>query len=1086
MIRYLIRTALLATALVWTWSGSALCLWQTFGPSDGLASAATSSVMEDRSGNLWFATNAGVSRFDGTSWHSYTAADGLPLGEGATAVLEDRSGNIWVGTYEGGISRYDGKNWRTYTTADGLLSNRVHAILEDHLGNIWIATGAGGGSLGSFSRFDGARWVTYGAAGYAYSIIEDLSGNIWVGTLGDGVGRFDGTGIQTYRTADGLADNWVTSALADRSGNVWFGTSNGLSRFDGATWQTYTTADGLPGNSVAAIYEDHLDNLWFGTVGDDGGAGLTRFDGIKWQTYTTADGLPDNYVRSILEDRWGNLWLVNGHGGVTRFDRTTWRRHTTPDPLPDNSQEVTAMLEDRSGNLWVGTQRAGVCRFDGRSWRTYTAADGLAFDWVTAIVEDRSGNLWFGTAGNGVSRFDGVNWRTYTADDGLAHGLVTSILEDRSGDLWFGTTYDGVSRFDGVNWRTYTTADGLGSNQVNTILEDRLGNLWFGTQGGGVSRFDGTHWRTYTIADGLPYNEVRAILEDRSGALWFATAPYDPPRGLTRFDGSSWRTYTAADGLADDHVTAMAKDGFGNLWFGTYGSGVSRFDGMSWQTYTTVDGLADNRVTQVLGARSGDLWFATLHMGGMGNYVPSLTRYETDLVPPRTAFLSKPPSVGASRNVSAAFVAAFSESKIEFSYRLDEGAWSSWSPVGTWVGTNLSDGVHTLEATSRDYVTNVDPFPPEATFEVDATPPAPLLTSPAFGAVVRGALQVRGSADDARLQDYRVEVRLAGARSWDPPIAALLAQSSVSVRDGPLATWDTSPLADGLYDLRLSATDSLGLTGSSQVTVVVDNHAPFADVTAPTIVSSSTGGNVFTTNAEAHLYFPPHAFEKDAVVTVTPAVDPSVPARTLPAGTIQLLGGYDIEWGGAPLMKPARLEFSYATGGAGAAAASRGAAGSDAGGARQAAEHLALYRSSNGTWERIGGTTDPSAARVSLAITAPGTYALFVETGVISGPGTLSSLAFTPRVFSPTGGFADRELGISFTLGRAAPVTVRVYSRSGRLIREVVAGQTMNAGANLVRWDGRDRNGGYAADGMYLVTVEALGWTERKTLAVVR
>ena len=54
------------------------------------------------------------------------------------------------------------------------------------------------------------------------------------------------------------------------------------------------------------------------------------------------------------------------------------------------------------------------------------------------------------------------------------------------------------------------------------------------------------------------------------------------------------------------------------------------------------------------------------------------------------------------------------------------------------------------------------------------------------------------------------------------------------------------------------------------------------------------------------------------------------------------------------------------------------------------------------------------------------------------------------------------------------------------MMREVVSGQSMNAGANLVRWDGRDRNGGFAVDGLYLVTVEALGRTERKTLAVVR
>ncbi len=221
----------------------------------------------------------------------------------------------------------------------------------------------------------------------------------------------------------------------------------------------------------------------------------------------------------------------------------------------------------------------------------------------------------------------------------------------------------------------------------------------------------------------------------------------------------------------------------------------------------------------------------------------------------------------------------------------------------------MPDGIHTLEARSRDLAANIDSFPPVATFEVDATPPAPLLTSPAFGALLRGAAEIRGSTDDPRLQDYRVEARPAGVGSWDPPIATMLAHSSVSVRDGPLATWDTSPLADGLYDLRLSASDSLGLTGSAQVTVILDNHAPFADVTAPRIVSASTGGDVFTTNAEAHLYFPPRAFSEDALVAITSAVDPSAPAWTLDGlylVTVEALGRTErktlavMKWGGRP------------------------------------------------------------------------------------------------------------------------------------------------------------------------------------------
>jgi flagellar hook assembly protein FlgD len=98
----------------------------------------------------------------------------------------------------------------------------------------------------------------------------------------------------------------------------------------------------------------------------------------------------------------------------------------------------------------------------------------------------------------------------------------------------------------------------------------------------------------------------------------------------------------------------------------------------------------------------------------------------------------------------------------------------------------------------------------------------------------------------------------------------------------------------------------------------------------------------------------------------------------------------------------------------------------------------------------------------------------------------LSALSLVPRVFSPQGGFAARDVAIGFTLGRAGPATIRVYNRAGRLVRTVIGGLPLEAGANLVRWDGRDEDAAIVPDGIYLVAVEALGETQRRTLAVVR
>ena len=133
----------------------------------------------------------------------------------------------------------------------------------------------------------------------------------------------------------------------------------------------------------------------------------------------------------------------------------------------------------------------------------------------------------------------------------------------------------------------------------------------------------------------------------------------------------------------------------------------------------------------------------------------------------------------------------------------------------------------------------------------------------------------------------------------------------------------------------------------------------------------------------------------------------------------------------------------------------------------------------------MGGTVSSDGSSISAAIDEEGTYAIYTDSGVGTGGG-LSALSFTPRVFSPSGGFADDEVAIGFTLGRAGPVTVKVYNRAGRLVDELAARLQMNAGANVVRWDGRDGGGAEVPDGLYLVTVDALGETQVQTLAVVR
>ncbi len=1035
--------------------------WQHFGVGDGLAGYEVNAILEDGAGHLWFgcgvqkSRGGGVSSYDGVSWKTFTTTDGL-ADNSVYAIVEDRSGQLWFGTggergADGerqdlgrGASRFDGVSWRTFTTADGLAGNSVYAIIEDSSGNLWFGTYDGA------SRYDGEGWSTFTTAeGLADNrvdaICQDRSGNLWFGTR-SGISRYDGAGWSTFTTADGLADNWVEAICQDRSGNIWAGTRGGISRYDGTSWRTF--ALGPPWeNRVKTIFEDRRGHLWFGTWSN----GVRCYDGERWRSFTTADGLATNSVLAITEDNSGNLWFGSSDwgGGVDRYDRSNWRTYTTADGLASNG--VNAILEDRLGNLWFGTGE-GVSRYDGVNWRTLTASDGLAGNAVYSIAVGDSTSLWFGTR-EGASRYDGGGWSTFTTGDGLAGSEVISIAVDRRGRLWFGT-FNGVSRYDGDDWRTFTTADGLASNCVYSILEDRSGNLWFGTVDG-LSRYDGDDWTTFTTADGLASNIVHAILEDKRGGLWVATGGELGAGGVSAYDGQHWRTFTTADGLAGNIAGSLAEDSAGNIWVGIWDGGASRYDGVSWLTFTTADGLAFDAVSAIVEDRCGTMWFGTA----------GATAYEPDRVPPQTVIVSRPPPLSTGTSQGISFAAAYRETRsIAFSYSFDGSVWSAWSPSNVWSGTSLSDGTHMFAVKARDRVGNVDSSPAVCRFEIDATSPTPVIYSPSFNQVVRDSIVIQGTAADFRFKSYLVEVRSAESGSWRS-----LADSSSPVTRNVLAGWSTSTVPDGPYQIRLSVVDSLGLTGTALVEVVVDNEAPWAKETTPAVVSTVTGGDVYTTGNEVHLYFPPHAFVEDAVVTIQPTPADSVP-ETLSAEAVRLVPGYQISWGDANLGKRATLEFSLA--GVDSAAITG---------------NLALYHSSDGeTWQRVGGTVDGARSRISLAVSEQGWYALFADAGEGHGGLALSPLSLTPRVFSPTGGFADRQVGIGFTIGRAGPVSVKVYNRAGRLVREVLAGGFLEAGANLLRWDGKNNGGVTVADGLYVVTVEALGQKQTATIAVVK
>jgi ligand-binding sensor domain-containing protein len=106
------------------------------------------TIIERENGDLLFlSTFYGIYSYDGSAFTNLSDKIGIK-NDTLITMLEDKSGNLWFGHNsgnmknggDGGVWRYDGKSLKRLTTKDGLSHNCVFCIVEDNDGNIWFGT----------------------------------------------------------------------------------------------------------------------------------------------------------------------------------------------------------------------------------------------------------------------------------------------------------------------------------------------------------------------------------------------------------------------------------------------------------------------------------------------------------------------------------------------------------------------------------------------------------------------------------------------------------------------------------------------------------------------------------------------------------------------------------------------------------------------------------------------------------------------------------------------------------------------------------------------------------------------------------
>ncbi|MGA2115066.1 MAG: ATP-binding protein [Bryobacteraceae bacterium] len=334
--------------------------WSDIDEEQGLRTAMTSAVLEDREGSIWVGLiGAGVARWQGYGeWEAWTRAQGLPS-DLIWSIRRDRKGALWVGTSLG-LARLDGSGQpRTWTRKNGLGGDNVRWLGETADGAIWAVV-----KPGSVARIDPATGkirlsgAAEGLRCTSHRGFVDHLDRLWVAT-GCGVFRNDQPSVSArFQHIDQPPsfDHGAWAMAEDRQGNMWITNPDGLWRLSQDRWRRYRKADGLLS-----------DNPYITTVGPDGAlwlhhrldAGIERveFSGdriVRATPVFAADDLSVEVTAFHGFDASGRLWR-GGANGVSVLAAGSWSYLSTEDGLIWNDTDGEAFWADPDGSVWIGT-----------------------------------------------------------------------------------------------------------------------------------------------------------------------------------------------------------------------------------------------------------------------------------------------------------------------------------------------------------------------------------------------------------------------------------------------------------------------------------------------------------------------------------------------------------------------------------------------------------------------------------------------------------------------------------------------------------------------------------------------------------
>ena len=335
-----------------------------FGLAEGLRGNLAWTISPGRHQDAWVGTDAGLSHYVDGRFEYLAPQFGLENVRVRT-VMEDRSGAVWFGTQGRGAFRYFDGKLTEYSKRTGLSGNVVKAIIEDSQGRIIFGTDKSIDILDNGTLVPAPLPIAALGAMTTSILHEDAQHRLWIASDAHGLHVFANGLLQTYTSAQGLPANRVLSMCEDDRGGLWLGTTSGLALIRDGKVISLARGVGPQTETVIQILRDRHDTYWVTT--NRGLFAVAQSDletfaagtsaSLVYRSYSISDGLRTSEFNggntragTLMPD--GSLWLPSIRG-IVRVDPDSIPTNPVAPPVVVESLIVDGKVQSRAGNIRI-------------------------------------------------------------------------------------------------------------------------------------------------------------------------------------------------------------------------------------------------------------------------------------------------------------------------------------------------------------------------------------------------------------------------------------------------------------------------------------------------------------------------------------------------------------------------------------------------------------------------------------------------------------------------------------------------------------------------------------------------------------